>query len=111
MTAFKSDVEAMEAFKDAYEKLTTEIGKTIVGQDEVIKKVREDVEYWLPPVKYTATRRPFKRQKKVVETEFLQEESKGYGVFLGADWPLMEAEPTSETGAACSLSRTRMETT
>ncbi len=61
-------------------------------RDEVIKTVREDVEYWLPPVNYTATRRPFKRQKKVVETEFLQEKSKGYGVFLGADWPLMEAE-------------------
>ncbi len=39
MTTFKSDVEAMEAFQDAYRKLTAEIGKAIIGQDEVIKNV------------------------------------------------------------------------
>lgn len=39
MIEFKSDVEAMEAFRDGYAKLTAEIGKAIIGQDEVIKKV------------------------------------------------------------------------
>ncbi len=39
MTTFKSDVEAMEAFQNAYRKLTAEIGKSIIGQDEVIKNV------------------------------------------------------------------------
>jgi len=39
MTTFKSDVEAMEGLQDAYKKLTAEIGKAIVGQDEVVKHV------------------------------------------------------------------------
>ena len=39
MTEFKSDVEAMKALQDAYQKLTAEIGKAIVGQDEVVKNV------------------------------------------------------------------------
>jgi MoxR-like ATPase len=36
---FKSDVEALESFSDKYKLLKDEIGKVIVGQDEVIKKV------------------------------------------------------------------------
>lgn len=39
MTEFKSDVEAMAALQDAYQKLTAEIGKAIVGQEEVVKNV------------------------------------------------------------------------
>lgn len=39
MTQFKSDVEAMEALQDAYRNLTNEIGKAIVGQEEVVKNV------------------------------------------------------------------------
>jgi len=39
MTAFKSDVEAMEALRESYGKLTKEIGKAIVGQDQVVKNV------------------------------------------------------------------------
>ena len=39
MTQFKSDVEAMEALQSAYQKLTQEIGKAIVGQEEVVKNV------------------------------------------------------------------------
>lgn len=36
---FKSDVEALDAFVENYNKLRNEIAKVIVGQDEVIKKV------------------------------------------------------------------------
>ncbi len=36
---FKSDVEALDAFAGKYEQLRNEIGKIIVGQDDVIKKV------------------------------------------------------------------------
>ena len=36
---FKSDVEAAEALKESYRALTTEIGKVIVGQDEVVRDV------------------------------------------------------------------------
>jgi MoxR-like ATPase len=36
---FKSDVEAAEALKQSYRALTTEIGKVIVGQDEVVRDV------------------------------------------------------------------------
>lgn len=36
---FKSDVEALDAFAVKYQELRTEIGKVIVGQDEIIKKV------------------------------------------------------------------------
>lgn len=39
MTQFKSDVEAMEALQSAYQKLTKEIGKAIVGQEDVVKNV------------------------------------------------------------------------
>lgn len=39
MIEYKSDVEAMAALQVAHKKLTTEIGKAIVGQDEVIKNV------------------------------------------------------------------------
>jgi MoxR-like ATPase len=36
---FRSDVEAADALKKAYEQIRAEIGKVIVGQDEVIKFV------------------------------------------------------------------------
>ena len=36
---FKSDVEALDAFTINYKKLKAEIGKVIIGQDEVIRKV------------------------------------------------------------------------
>jgi MoxR-like ATPase len=36
---FKSDVEALDAFTLHYKRLTEEIGKVIIGQDEVIRKV------------------------------------------------------------------------
>ncbi len=36
---FKNDVEAIEAFVKKYAELKTEIGKVIVGQDEVIKNI------------------------------------------------------------------------
>ena len=37
--AFKSDVEAVDALAGAYQDLKSEIGKLIVGQDEVVKTV------------------------------------------------------------------------
>src|SRR5688500_4265068 len=36
---FKSDVEAVEYFQDKYKKLSTEIHKVIVGQNDVVKDV------------------------------------------------------------------------
>jgi MoxR-like ATPase len=36
---YKSDVEAVEALVGKYEELKTEIGKVIVGQEDVIEKV------------------------------------------------------------------------
>jgi MoxR-like ATPase len=39
MTPYKSDVEAVDAFVEKYRTLTREIGKVIVGQDEVVKDV------------------------------------------------------------------------
>jgi len=36
---FKNDVEAVEYFQDRYKKLTNEIHKVIVGQDDVVKDV------------------------------------------------------------------------
>ena len=36
---YSSDVEAAEAMKIAYEKIRSEIGKVIVGQDDVVKKL------------------------------------------------------------------------
>ncbi len=38
-TTFKSDVEAVDALAQAYQDLKSEIGKVIVGQDEVVKAV------------------------------------------------------------------------
>jgi MoxR-like ATPase len=37
--SFKSDVEGMEALQSSYRELTAEIGKVIVGQDEVVRDV------------------------------------------------------------------------
>ena len=39
MTPYKSDVEAVDAFVEKYNILTREIGKVIVGQDDVVKDV------------------------------------------------------------------------
>lgn len=39
MTEYKSDVEAVDALAAAYRELKAEIGKVIVGQDEVVKAV------------------------------------------------------------------------
>ncbi len=39
MTQFKSDVEAIDALADAYQKLSQEIGKVIVGQTDVVRAV------------------------------------------------------------------------
>src|ERR1700744_4537672 len=36
---YQSDVEAADALKAAYEKIRAEIGKVIIGQDEVVKSV------------------------------------------------------------------------
>jgi len=36
---FKSDVEAVDAFNVKYKVLTKEIGKVIIGQDELVKDV------------------------------------------------------------------------
>ncbi|MBO4488320.1 MAG: AAA family ATPase [Bacteroidales bacterium] len=36
---FKNDVEAIEAFVEKYKELKSEIGKVIVGQDEVVKNI------------------------------------------------------------------------
>ena len=38
-TAYKSDVEAVDALATAYKNLTKEIGKVIVGQDDVVRAV------------------------------------------------------------------------
>jgi MoxR-like ATPase len=38
-SSYKSDVEAIDAFVDRYKLLKSEIGKVIVGQDEVIKNI------------------------------------------------------------------------
>ena len=37
--AYRSDVEAVDALAQAYKNLTKEIGKVIVGQDEVVRAV------------------------------------------------------------------------
>ena len=38
-TQYKSEVEAVDAFVSKYQELTKEIGKIIIGQDDVIEKV------------------------------------------------------------------------
>ena len=37
MAQYQSDVEAVDALKESYQKLTTEIGKVIIGQDETVR--------------------------------------------------------------------------
>ncbi len=37
--AFKSDVEAIDSLRDAYKRLDSEIGKVIIGQQDVVKDV------------------------------------------------------------------------
>jgi MoxR-like ATPase len=35
----RTDVEAADALRDAYKNITAELGKVIIGQDEVVKSV------------------------------------------------------------------------
>jgi MoxR-like ATPase len=37
MAQYQSDVEAVDALKESYQKLTSEIGKVVVGQEETVK--------------------------------------------------------------------------
>jgi MoxR-like ATPase len=37
MAQYQSDVEAVDALRDSYQKLTTEIGKVIIGQEDTVK--------------------------------------------------------------------------
>lgn len=37
MVQFKSDVEAVDALQESYQKLTSEIGKVVIGQEETVK--------------------------------------------------------------------------
>ncbi|MEA5140662.1 AAA family ATPase [Arcicella rigui] len=37
MAQFKSDVEAVDALKESYQKLSTEIGKVVIGQEETVR--------------------------------------------------------------------------
>ena len=39
ITTYKSDVEALDALAKSYKDLSKEIGKVIIGQDEVVKAV------------------------------------------------------------------------
>ena len=39
MRTFQSDVEAIDNLKDAYQRLQAEIGKVVIGQDDVVKDV------------------------------------------------------------------------
>ncbi len=39
MTVFANDVEAADALADSYKKLTREIGKVVVGQEQVVHQV------------------------------------------------------------------------
>lgn len=39
MQTFQSDVEAIDSLKDAYQRLQNEIGKIVIGQDDVVKDV------------------------------------------------------------------------
>jgi MoxR-like ATPase len=39
MTSYRSEVEAADALKQAYQNIKAEIGKIIIGQDEVVKSV------------------------------------------------------------------------
>src|SRR4051812_47041461 len=39
MTGFKSDVEAVDVFVSKYKELNSEIGKVIIGQEDVVKEV------------------------------------------------------------------------
>jgi MoxR-like ATPase len=37
MAQYKSDVEAVNALKESYQKLTSEIGKVIIGQEDTVR--------------------------------------------------------------------------
>ena len=39
MENYQNDAQAVEAFGEKYKKLTTEVGKVIVGQDLIVKDV------------------------------------------------------------------------
>ncbi|MBU1899135.1 hypothetical protein KKB55_15455, partial [Myxococcota bacterium] len=64
----------------------------------VIRDHPEFVEYFKPKVTHTARYFDWKDQNKSVKTSFIREKSSGYGVFLGADYPMLIAETSNKNG-------------
>jgi len=69
-----------------------------VTQDASLREHPEVVEYFVPPIGYTAMRYENGRREGGTPAKFLEERSRGYGVFLAGDHPLLVARTDLHNG-------------
>lgn len=67
-------------------------------QDASLREHPEVVEYFVPPVSYTAMRYENGRREGGTAAKFLEERSRGYGVFLAGDHPLLAGRTDVRNG-------------
>jgi hypothetical protein len=73
-------------------------------RDEKLRGRPDQVEYWPPPVEAAVQRLTSDgRRTAYSDSALLRENSKGYGVFLGGDHPLMVARTPNQTGRRALL--------
>ena len=72
--------------------------------DEKLRGRPDQVEYWIPPVAAEVVRVTREGRRTLVsEGALLRTQSKGYGVFLGGDQPLLVARTGNHTGRRALL--------
>jgi hypothetical protein len=63
-----------------------------IVQDPALLRVKDEFDYYLPPVEYQAVRYVGPGQRKTQPASFVAESTRGYLIFLGGDSGLMSAE-------------------
>ncbi len=102
--AYRAFCEAAKIEAIPLEKMERKEKKRFVGsmygytKAPELRKKPEYLEYFIPPVEYSALRYTKGNLKKGKKAWFILERSRGYGVFLGGDYPLMIAETSIKNG-------------
>lgn len=72
-------------------------------RDSGLRRRPDQVEYWVPAVEASVSRCRDAAQTKFCKGALLRRNSKGYGVFLGGDHPLLIAQTANQTGRRALL--------
>lgn len=102
--AYRAFCAASGVRAESIERMTRKVKKSFLGtlywytRDPTVRDEPDEVEYFVPAVRYTAQRFLKSNLERAVPTSFLNERAGGYGVFLGADYPLMVAKTSVGNG-------------